>query len=132
MTSCADIWLAASLIAHDFIPAHFWHQQYANLCEKYLSQSDIYLATYNEQIVGFAATTNPNTIAALFVHPSYWHSGVGQALLSDVLKQKPRLQLTVYAKNRQAINFYLKQGFNKLTEQICPYTDETEWIMTTA
>ena len=128
MQACADIWLEASIAAHDFIPPEFWKSNYSAMLEQYLPATDVYLAQEQGIIVGFAAL-HQGTLAALFVLPVRWSKGVGALLLQYVQALHAELKLTVYAKNSRAINFYLRHGFAIQQEQTCSHTSEPELLM---
>ena len=44
-STCADIWLTASLAGHDFVPAAFWRGQRTAMAEHYLPPSPGLLLT---------------------------------------------------------------------------------------
>jgi len=126
--ACADIWLQASLAAHDFIPPDFWHEHYEVMKEQYLPGSDVYLPKLEDTVMGFAAV-NPGALAALFVQPTCWGKGVGSRLLRHIQDLHAELILTVYSRNSRAVNFYLHHGFTVCKEQNCPHTGEPEILM---
>lgn len=41
----------------------------------------------------------------------------------------PQLELSVYKKNKRAISFYLKNNFNKVSEELDPDTNEIDYTM---
>ena len=126
--TCADIWLQASLAAHDFISPDFWRAHHTSMKEQYLPASDVYLAKEMAAVLGFAAVYL-GALEALFVRPGYWGRGVGSGLLQYVQGLHARLELAVYGKNSRALNFYLQHGFTKTGGQTCPHTGEQEISM---
>ncbi|MEG6502164.1 MULTISPECIES: GNAT family N-acetyltransferase [unclassified Desulfovibrio] len=126
--ACADIWLQASLAAHDFVSADFWHENHAAMKEQYLPGSDCYLAKEEEAFLGFAAVYQ-GALAALFVRPVSWSKGGGSELLRHVQDLYAELTLTVYSRNSRAVNFYLRHGFAVSKEQACQHTGEPELLM---
>ncbi|QCP02308.1 GNAT family N-acetyltransferase [Salinivibrio kushneri] len=123
-----DIWLNASLQAHDFIDEAFWHQQRDAMRASYLPMADVWVGTYQEVILGFYAL-HGNTLAAIFVDPAHQGAGVGSQLLDHAKLQKPTIDLTVYQKNTASYAFYLRHGFVVDREQTDPHTGEREWRM---
>lgn len=111
-----DIWLLASLQAHDFIPAACWWQQQQALRARCLPAADIWVYEHGQQVQGFVALMDDD-IAALFVRPDYQQQGIGSALLDRVKQQRPQLLMRMYCENDIAMNFYLKQGFNIIDEE---------------
>ncbi|MCL1940119.1 MAG: GNAT family N-acetyltransferase [Desulfovibrionaceae bacterium] len=125
---CADIWLQASILAHDFIAPDFWRNNRNAMKEHYLPASTIYAAKKQAVIVGFAAVYQ-DSLAALFVSPEWWNKGIGSKLLRHAQMAHSKLSLNVYTKNSGAIRFYQKYGFSVLNEQICSHTGEPELRM---
>lgn len=128
MEACADIWLQASLVAHDFVSADFWHGNYEAMKEQYLPDSDLYLAKENQTILGFAAVYQ-GMLSALFVQSTSWSKGVGSGLLRHVQGLYAELTLTVYSRNSRAMSFYLHHGFAVSKELVCQHTGEPELLM---
>jgi len=128
IAACADIWLQASLAAHNFVAPDFWHENYSAMKEQYLPSSDLYLAKEKDTILGFAALYQ-GALEALFVRPACWGKGVGSRLLRHVQNLHAELALAVYSKNSRAMNFYLHHGFTVCREQTCPHTGEPELLM---
>ena len=126
--TCADIWLQASLAAHDFVPPDFWRKHLGAMKEQYLPASEVYLSKEEGTILGFAALYQ-GALEALFVRPAYWGKGVGSRLLRHVQNLHAELTLTVYSKNSRAVSFYLHHGFTVSKEQTCQHTGEPEVVM---
>lgn len=125
LETCADIWLAASVAAHDFIDPDFWIANRDAMVEQYLPESELSLATRDGVVVGFAAVRG-DVLEALFVRPDFWGRGVGRELLAELFATRPRLRLSVYRKNARALSFYQKAGFIETTARLCPGTGEEE------
>lgn len=128
-TRCADIWLAASLDAHDFIPASFWHSAYPDMISRYLPSSTLFVSVEDGSINAFASICDGPNLAALFVDPAQQGKGIGTTLLAYVMARYPRLSLSVYAKNQRAFHFYQLQGFSIQCEQQCAHSGEVEYVM---
>lgn len=140
-STCADIWLAASLAGHDFVSAAFWRGQRAVMAEHYLPSSQILLLTDDGEPAAFAATLpddNSTYLAGLFVLPRWWGKGLGRHLLElvqeQVLAELPdqknaSLRCSVYEKNSRALAFYARMGFIPAGRSICPHTNEPQTDM---
>ena len=126
--TCADIWLASSLKAHDFVDAAFWQRQHAAMVDSYLPSGRVVMAFEDEICKGFSAVRE-SMLEAMFVRPEYWRQGVGLSLLRLLQETYDQLELKVYAKNTRALNFYRHAGFVILGETICPHTGEPELHM---
>ncbi|WP_107331385.1 GNAT family protein [Metapseudomonas otitidis] len=65
-----DIWLEASLQAHDFIPEAFWHSQRDAVFNHYLPAAENWVVEESGQVRGFLSMVE-NHLAALFIHPAH-------------------------------------------------------------
>ncbi len=52
-----DIWLSASIKAHDFVEASFWKSQVENMRNIYIPASETYVFESNSKVVGFIRLT---------------------------------------------------------------------------
>lgn len=124
-----DIWLAASLQAHAFIPAAYWQEETQRMRDEYLPQSEnLVLVDDDGSAQGFISLIGRH-IAALFVHPSAQGKGYGSALLRRAQQLHDKLTLNVYEKNNDSIHFYQYHGFSISTRGIDPATGESELRM---
>lgn len=123
-----DIWLSASIQAHDFIDSAFWVSKVGDMRDIYLpaSQTRVYEAA--GKVLGFYSLYE-GTLAAIFVAPGSQGQGIGSVLLADAKTQRPRLQLTVYKENAPSIQFYEKHGFTVAGEQTDEHTGHAELLM---
>ncbi len=63
-----DLWLKASILAHDFVPESFWREQLPAMRELYLPQAETLVLEEKGQVLGFASL-HEQRLAALFVSP---------------------------------------------------------------
>ena len=68
-------------------------------------------------------------IAGIFVKRAARSTGIGKELLDYVKDRKPRLTLSVYQKNENAIRFYQRENFVIEAEDVDHETDEKEYKM---
>lgn len=122
------IWLEASIIAHDFVPAEFWIQRVDQLRDCYLSAAKTYVCEEGGAVVGFLSLLD-STLAALFVLPESQGGGIGSQLLEYVQDAGSELSLTVYKLNHHSIAFYERHGFSVQREQLNPHTGQPELLM---
>ena len=127
-----QIWLKASLQAHDFIAADFWRQRLPEVRDVYLPQAETFVYEDKHQIKGFISVILDNYIGALFVDTAYQRRSIGSKLLDYVRQNRPNLTLKVYARNKAALNFYQKNDFKILVEKKDDATGENELIMSWA
>ncbi len=123
-----DIWLSASIKAHDFVEASFWESQVENMRNIYIPASETYVFESDSKVVGFYSLYE-NNLAAIFVHPEFQGKGIGRQLISHAKKQKVSLTLSVYKENEDSYQFYLSQGFTVISEQTDELTGHQEYTM---
>lgn len=119
------IWLAASLEAHDFVPAEFWRTDHGVMVREILPRAHGYVHLTGDVIDGFVTVGNGN-IWCLFVDPPSQRCGIGQALLDRAKRTGGTLQLTVYEQNPGARRFYERHGFRACGVSTCPHTGRPE------
>lgn len=128
MEQVLDVWLSASIEAHDFIASEFWRSKVSEMRDIYLPASETFVFESENQIAGFYSLYG-NTLAAVFVSPPLQGKCVGSALIDDAKSRRECLQLTVYSENLPSIHFYKKHGFIALDEQIDELTGHPELLM---
>lgn len=128
ISKLVDIWYEASIDSHDFIAPDYWRTQQAAMKEKYLPTSETYVISEGNGIVGFVSLVD-NYLAALFIDVNVQGEGYGKALLNFVKDQRDFIQLTVYKKNQNAVDFYLKNHFSIKEQSIDQQTSEEEYVM---
>ncbi|WP_038179468.1 N-acetyltransferase [Vibrio rhizosphaerae] len=131
LDSVLDIWLKASVKAHDFVSAEFWESQVENMRNIYIPASEVWVFETESQVVGFYALYE-NTLAALFVVPELQGKGIGKQLLNHAKTQRARLSLSVYQENQASYQFYVLQGFHVVSEQRDEHTGYPEYTMRSA
>ncbi|NVN80664.1 MULTISPECIES: N-acetyltransferase [unclassified Vibrio] len=123
-----NIWLTASIKAHNFIAPEFWESQVGNMRDIYLPASQTYVFQADEEVRGFYSLYE-GVLAALFVCPEYQGSGIGKQLMQHAKLECPNLSLNVYKENQATIEFYLSQGFTIVSEQADEHTGHQEYTM---
>ena len=122
-----QIWKKENIKAHYFISKEYWENNYEYV-KKVLPDSEIYVYTNKNKIEGFIGINN-NYIEGLFIDTNSQNKGIGTTLLNKVKREKKRLTLNVYKKNKKAINFYKKNGFIIIEEKFDENTNEKEYTM---
>jgi|SRR5690625_4771738 len=123
-----DIWYNGSITAHHFIDKDYWKSQKKDMKEKYIPMSETYVVSNDKEVIGFVSMVD-DYLAALFIDGDHQGYGYGKKLLNFVKEQRDRIQLKVYKKNENAVNFYLKNGFVLNEELIDEPTAEEELLM---
>lgn len=126
-----NIWLTASIKAHDFMPSKFWQSQVGNMRDIYLPASKNYVIEVKGKLCGFYSLYE-GVLAAIFVSPQHQGCGVGKQLLQHAKLECPNLSLNVYKENQATIEFYLSHGFSIVSEQIDDHTGHKEYTMNLA
>ncbi|MEQ7799242.1 N-acetyltransferase [Pedobacter sp. ASV1-7] len=123
-----QIWLDASIIAHDFIPSTYWKEKAEDMKNLYLPASKTFVYQNDTVILGFISMVD-NYIAAIFVNPESQGQGIGKQLIEYIKRQHSLITLGVYSKNIRSIDFYKRQGFVITDEKIEENTGEFETLM---
>ncbi|MCW4444076.1 N-acetyltransferase [Vibrio splendidus] len=123
-----DIWLTASIKAHDFVAPEFWESQVANMCDLYIPASTTYVYQVDGEVRGFYSLYE-GILAAVFVSTEHQGSGIGKQLIHHAKLECPNLSLNVYKENQATIQFYLSQGFSIVSEQVDEHTGHQEYTM---
>lgn len=128
LDSVLEIWLNASVKAHNFISAEFWNSQVENMRNIYIPASETYVYESESKVVGFYALYE-NNLAAIFVLPELQGKGIGKQLLNHAKAQRTVLNLSVYKENQVSYQFYLSQGFKVISDQLDEHTGHPEFKM---
>lgn len=123
-----NIWLEASIKAHDFMAPEYWESKVDDMRNIYIPASKTYVYEKEGSIKGFISIYN-NNIAAIFVSPTVQGNGLGSKLIEFVKSKNKDLSLCVYKSNTKSISFYKKHGFQEVCEQIDEHTNFPELKM---
>ena len=121
------IWLESNIKSHHFIDESYWQGNY-DLVKDLLLKSPVYIYQECKTIVGFVGLVD-SYIGGIFVDANNQSKGIGKALLDYIKNQHKELNLQVYKKNSRAIDFYKRERFLVVKEQIDTNTNEKELVM---
>lgn len=121
-----QLWLEGNIQAHNFIDPEFFKQNY-EFVKMLIPMSTIYVQDLNG-VKGFIGLTE-NYISGLFVDEEFRRQGTGKALVNKTKQRYNELLVHVYKQNSTAINFYLSQNFEIVSESINEETNEPELLM---
>lgn len=124
-----ELWKNSTIEAQNFIPDSYWLENYDNVKNKYLPNSDTYVYEEDGEIKGFVSLIENIFIGGLFIRVDSQREGIGSVILDFLKERNDKLQLTVYDKNERAMKFYLKSGFKILNTEIDKKTREKEHLM---
>lgn len=124
-----EIWLESTIKAHDFMPEKYWQDNYNAVKDIYIPQSKTYVYEEGEEIKGFISILNDDFIGALFVSPNEQGKGIGSKLIEYANAKFNNLKLAVYKQNQKSVGFYIKKGFEILSEEINEDSGFEEYIM---
>ncbi|MBV7391400.1 GNAT family N-acetyltransferase [Enterococcus alishanensis] len=127
MTAVMTIWLESNLAVHNYIPAVYWWNKFDDV-KSTLKESEVYIYRQADEVLGFVGVQE-DYLAGIFVDKEHRSEGIGQQLLNEMKQKHSQLLLNVYQKNQRAIDFYLREGFQKIEKQIDEVTGEPEWSM---
>ena len=95
----------------------------------YIPQSKTYVYEEGEEIKGFISILNDDFIGALFVSLNEQGKGIGSKLIEYANAKFNNLKLAVYKQNQKSVHFYIKKGFEILSEEINEDSGFEEYIM---
>ena len=127
-----DIWLQASLQAHDFVARDYWLKMQETVRRDYLPLAQTFVFVDKRQIKGFISVVGENHVGALFVAPQFQNQKIGSKLLEYVKRNRPFLTLKVFAQNTKALSFYRQKGFLLLKQSVEPSTKADEMLLSWA
>lgn len=122
-----NIWLESNIQAHDFIDHAYWYDSY-EIVEKMMFKATLFVYEDNEKILGFVGLMD-NYIAGIFVDNKNQSKGIGKYLLDYIKERYNSLSLKVYRNNTRAIEFYQRECFSIVGEDIDKNTEEIEYVM---
>ncbi|HCN63584.1 MAG TPA: N-acetyltransferase [Pseudomonas sp.] len=128
MDRLLEIWLSASIKAHNFIDASFWQANIESMRDVYIPASETFVIADSSGVLGFYSLLD-NQLAALFVNPAHQGKGFGKQLLDHAKCLRKALSLEVYKENTSSVGFYTSQGFKRVKEQIDEQTGHAEFLM---
>ncbi len=121
------LWFESNLQAHDFISKDYWMFHFEEV-KTMMPQAELFVWKNERKILGFLGLMG-NYIAGIFVDEKYRSQGIGKMLLDDIKEIQDELVLHVYEKNKSALGFYRREGFQILGEQREEETGEKEYLM---
>lgn len=120
------IWLQGNEQAHNFIDSNFFKQNF-DIVKMLIPMSTVYVQDL-DGVKGFIGITE-NYISGLFVEQNYRQQGTGKALVNKAKQRYNQLFVHVYKKNTDAINFFLSQNFEIISESINEESNESELLL---
>ncbi len=120
------IWLQGNEQAHNFIDSNFFKQNF-DIVKMLIPMSTVYVQDL-DGVKGFIGITE-NYISGLFVEQNYRQQGTGKALVNKAKQHYNQLFVHVYKKNTDAINFFLSQNFEIISESINEESNESELLL---
>ena len=123
-----EIWLTTSLQAHGFVPKEYWKSKLEDMRKVYIPSSETFVYDDEGFVKGFISISKEK-VEALFVDPLFQNMGIGKDLIDYSKQNKKELSLYVYKKNIKGIEFYTKNGFKIINEEIDKETMEKEYVM---
>lgn len=121
-----QIWYEENISAHSFIDEKYWEQNYEYVLRE-LPKAEVYVYEDNGKLCGFIGLTD-NYIQGIFVRSDMQSKGIGTQLLNCV-RNRNCLTLNVYARNKKAVRFYLRENFRIKSQETDECTGQKEYTM---
>lgn len=109
-----QVWESAVLATHDFLAEEDFTYFKEIIPRDYLPNLEVYVIEENENINGFAAATKGN-LEMLFIHDDLRGKGCGKKLYTFMKEKTGFTKVDVNEQNPQAIGFYEKMGFRRIS-----------------
>lgn len=122
-----QLWLEGNLDAHDFVPADYWKSS-APMVRELLLHAELTVYELDGEVQGFVGMQD-DYLAGIFVDKNHRSMGIGKQLLEHIKTSHPTFTLNVYRCNRQAVEFYLREGLSVVEESADEDTGETDYTM---
>ena len=105
-----EICESAVVHTHDFLATEDFEFYKINL-PNYFPHVTLFGFEIDKQLVGFVGVAEQN-LEMLFIHNDFRRKGVGKTLLDFSIQELDVKSVDVNEQNKQAVDFYLMQGFN--------------------
>ena len=122
-----QIWLDTNISVHKYIPQEYWTSN-AKYVKEAIQEAEVYVYEDNKEIKGFIGI-NKGHIEGIFVEEKYRNQGIGKELIAYCKNKYNKLTLEVYKKNTKAINFYEREQFKPIKEDVDEANNEVEILM---
>ena len=118
-SSVIAVWRSASALAHPFLSESFMDETETAIREKYLPNTETWIAEKEGQVIGFISLFG-NEVGALFLLPEFHGKGLGRKLMNKAASLHSELLVEVFKENMIGRKFYERYGFRLMKE----YTHE--------
>lgn len=122
-----DIWIASNLDAHNFISKDYFYNNF-DFVKDAIENATVYVYEQESKVIGFVGI-NQEFIEGIFVDRNYRSKGIGKKLIDYCKKNYNTLSLNVYCKNKKAIEFYKREGFEICEKKLEKDNKEFEYVM---
>lgn len=122
-----DIWIASNLDAHNFISKDYFYNNF-DIVKDAIENATVYVYEQESKVIGFVGI-NQEFIEGIFVDRNYRSKGIGKKLIDYCKKNYNTLSLNVYCKNKKAIEFYKREGFEICEKKLEKDNKEFEYVM---
>lgn len=118
-----DIYDQCKMIINNEVKAKLMGWIYRVLLKKSIQDGLFFCEYQGDKIIGFAlcrklTRSNVISIDKIGVDPQHRNKGIGGQLINKVKNLGLPIKLDVVARNKIAVQFYLKHGFNKTGSKI--------------
>jgi putative acetyltransferase len=104
------IWEESVIASHHFLKASDFKEIKKLVLMIDFNEFQVYCIIYKNLIAGFIGI-HKSKVEMLFIHPSYFHKGLGSKLLNFAKDKHFINEVDVNEQNQLTVNFYEKHGF---------------------
>ena len=123
-----EIWLQSNVTEQSFIPKKYWSKNYKEVL-RVMGLASVYVYEDGDKIVGFAGSMEEEMVA-ICVADGYRDIGIGSLLLDRLKDEMGILEVSVYTKNKRAMEFFNKNEFKAKDIQVESSTGEETVFLT--
>lgn len=104
------VWELSVKATHDFLPDEYF-ERIRSMFPNFLPVVDLYVyRNPDTTIAGFLGVAD-HKIEMLFIHPDQRGMGIGRRFIEFALKDLKAYKVDVNEQNKQAVDFYIRMGF---------------------
>ncbi|MBO4395304.1 MAG: GNAT family N-acetyltransferase [Eubacterium sp.] len=123
-----EIWLQSNVKEQGFVPKKYWSKNYKEVM-RVLNIASVYVYEEDGNVIGFVGSME-EAMVAIYVAEGHRDQGIGSKLLDKIKDEMGILEVSVYTKNKRAMEFFNKNEFKPKDIQVESSTGEEIVLLT--